>query len=75
MPGLVPKVWTTSHPVVPYVWSCSKCEAVFDVGPVRRSVLTQDQIEGINLQFEFHCEQVHPRSFPVVGLPSPPGEG
>jgi len=71
MPILIPKVWTISHPVVPYVWSCSKCEAVFDAGPVRRSVLTQDQVDGINRQFEIHCEQVHPGILPVVGLRSP----
>jgi hypothetical protein len=75
MPSLLPKVWTISHPVVPYVWSCSECEAVFDAGQVRRSVLTRDQVDGINRQFGVHCDHVHPRSFPIVGLPSLPVKG
>jgi hypothetical protein len=68
MPALIASAWTTVHPVRPYVWSCSYCEAVFDVGPLRHSSLTKEQVDGVNLQFDAHCKQVHPRSLPVIGL-------
>jgi hypothetical protein len=74
MPSLLPTVWTTAHPVVPYVWCCSTCEAVFDVGAARRASLTQEQIDQVNRQFEVHCKQTHPGSFPVVGLPCAPAQ-
>jgi hypothetical protein len=65
MPTLIPSVWTAVRPVVPYVWSCSECEAAFDMGPMRGLAPNQDQIDQINLQFDVHCQQVHPRSSPV----------
>lgn len=65
MPTLIPSVWTAVHPVVPYVWSCSECEAAFDMGPMRGSAPSQKQIDQANLQFVAHCKQVHPHSFPV----------
>jgi hypothetical protein len=68
MPTLLPSVWTTANPVVPYVWNCSECDAVFDMGPMRGSPPTQIQIDRINRQFEAHCKHVHPQSFPVHGL-------
>lgn len=68
MPTLLPSVFTTAHPVVPYAWRCSKCEVLFDVGPNRGLALTQEQVDEVNLRFEAHCEQVHPRSFPIIGL-------
>jgi hypothetical protein len=68
MSALIALVWTTVHPVVPYVWSCAECGAVFDVGPLRRRSLTREQIDQINGQFEAHCKQMHPQSLPTVGL-------
>jgi hypothetical protein len=65
MPALVALVWTTDHPVMPYVWSCSDCGAVFDAGTQRQTGLTEEQI---NSQFEVHCKQVHPGILPVIGL-------
>jgi hypothetical protein len=71
MPSLIPSVWTAVHPVIPYVWSCSECQAAFDMGTIRRATHTQEQVDQINLQFEAHCKQVHPRLFPVIGLDAP----
>jgi hypothetical protein len=68
MPALIASVWTTAHPVLPYLWSCSKCETIFDVGRVRYTSLTQEQIDRVNLQFEVHCKRVHPLLLPIVGL-------
>ena len=60
MPSLVPSVWTTDSPAVPYVWCCSECEATFDMGPARGIRRSQTQIDLANLQFLAHCRQVHP---------------
>ena len=68
MPTLLPSVWTTAKPAVPYVWSCSECNAVFDMGPLRGAPPNQNQIDKINRQFEVHCKHVHPRSPRVDGL-------
>jgi hypothetical protein len=65
MPTLIPAIWTVIRPVVPYVWSCSECDAAFDMGPMRGLLPSQDQIDQINLQFEAHCKQVHPRSLHI----------
>lgn len=62
MPTLIPSAWTAVHPIVPTAWSCSECEAVFDLGPLRRFSPTQEKIDQINLQFQAHCKQVHPAS-------------
>jgi hypothetical protein len=64
MPTLLPTVWTAVNPAVPYVWSCSECRAVFDMGPMHGSP-AQKHIDQVNLQFEAHCKQVHPGSHPV----------
>jgi hypothetical protein len=68
MPSLIPSAWTTVHPVIPYVWSCSECQAAFGLGSLRYASATQEQIDKINLEFQLHCKQVHPRLFPVVLL-------
>lgn len=68
MPGLIATVWTPIHPVLPYVWGCSECDAAFSVGPNRLPSLTREQRDAVNLQFEAHCVHVHPRSLPVIGL-------
>jgi hypothetical protein len=68
MPMLIAHAWTTAHPVMPCVWICSECSAVFDVGPLRRARLTREQIIRVNSQFEEHCKHVHSRSLPVIGL-------
>jgi hypothetical protein len=68
LPSLLPSVWTTVDPVLPYVWTCSKCGAAFDVEPHRFRSLTRAQIDNVNLQFEAHCISMHPHVFPVVGL-------
>ncbi len=68
MPALIATAWTTAHPVRPYVWSCSQCNVMFDVGPLRPSELTREQLDKLNLQFDMHCKDVHPRMFPVIGL-------
>jgi len=56
------------HPVLPYVWVCSRCGAAFDVEPHRLRSLTRLQVDNVNLQFEAHCIRAHPHLFPVVGL-------
>lgn len=68
MASLLPSVWTTIAPAVPYVWSCSECEAAFDMGPMHGALPTQSQIDELNHQFEAHCRQVHPRLVPVSCL-------
>jgi hypothetical protein len=68
MPSLVPFTEATIAPAGPSLWSCSECQAVFDMGPLRHSSPTREQIRQINLQFEAHCRQVHPGLLPVVGL-------
>ena len=68
MPFLIALVWTTTHPMVPYVWSCSGCGAVFDAGPQREVRLTTEQLEQVNTEFELHCQQAHTGLLPVIGL-------
>ena len=68
MPSLTPFLWEAARPLSPYVWSCSECQAAFDLAPPRLLSPTQEQVDQINLQFEAHCKQVHPRLFPVIGL-------
>jgi len=60
MPSLVPSVWTTGSPAVPYVWCCSECEAAFDMGPTQGFQLSQMQIDLANFQFRAHCKEAHP---------------
>lgn len=72
MPTLLPTVWTAINPAVPYVWSCSECGAVFDMGPMHGAPPRQTQIDQVNLQFEAHCKQVHPDSLPVNSLGNTP---
>jgi ribosomal protein L37AE/L43A len=60
--------WTKARPIKPYAWRCSKCEAVFDIGPLRPTMLTDEQVDEINSQFEEHCRKVHPRLRPAIGL-------
>ena len=55
MPSLLPSVWTTIAPAVPYVWSCSECEAAFDMGPMHGALPTQSQIDELNHQFKAHA--------------------
>jgi hypothetical protein len=71
MPTLLPTVWTAVNPAVPYVWSCSECRAVFDMGPVHVSP-GQKQIDQVNLQFEAHCRHVHAGSLPINHLGNTP---
>jgi hypothetical protein len=68
MPSLVPSVWTTGSPAVPYVWCCSECEATFDMGPTRGFQLSQMQIDLANLQFRAHCKRAHPLLLTVNSL-------
>ncbi len=68
MPVLLPTVWTSVNPAVPYVWSCSECRAVFDMGPMHGLPPSQKQIDQVNLQFAAHCQHVHPGSLPVHRL-------
>ncbi len=65
MPTLLPTVWTAVNRAVPYVWSCSECRAIFDMGPTRGLQPGQNQIDQLNLQFELHCKLYHPGSLPV----------
>ena len=74
MPTLLPTVWTAVNPAVPYVWSCSECRAVFDMGPVQVSP-GQKQIDQVNLQFEAHCKHVHAGSLPINHLGNTPSPG
>jgi hypothetical protein len=68
MPTLLPSAWTVVSPVVPCVWSCSECQAAFDIGPLHGSPPTQAEIDRINRVFAVHCKQVHPGSLPVTGI-------
>ena len=72
MPTLLPTVWTAINPAVPYVWSCSECGAIFDMGPMRGLPPNQMQIDQVNRQFEAHCKHVHPSSAPVNNLGNAP---
>jgi hypothetical protein len=65
MPTLLPTVWTAVNPAVPYVWTCSECGAIFDMGPMQGSPPSQKQIDQVNLQFEAHCRHVHPGSIHI----------
>ena len=71
MPSLIPSFRRAIHLVAPYSWSCSECLAVFNMAPPHCSSPTLGQVNQINLQFEAHCQHVHPRLFPVVGLTLP----
>jgi len=71
LPNLKPSLWTVARPVVPCVWSCSECQAEFDLGPQSCESLTKKQIDQINRQFAIHCKRVHPASSPVFGLECP----
>jgi hypothetical protein len=70
MPILLPSVWTDTHPGIPYVWSCSACEAIFDRGPLNGKAVPPQSIEEINRQFEADCKQVHAALRTVVGISS-----
>ncbi len=64
MPTLIATVWTTAHPVVPYVWQVALDVRPCDVGPQRGSSLTNEQIDQVNRQFGVHCEQVQSTLIP-----------
>ena len=68
MPILIPSARTDTRPGVPCAWSCSVCQAAFDLGPLRGKALSPGQRAEINRQFKLHCEQVHPGRVPVIGL-------
>jgi hypothetical protein len=69
MPALIAIDWTTVHPVVPCVWQCSKCEAIFESGGRLRGMTPSvKQIGELNRQFEVHSQHVHPKSFPITGI-------
>ena len=68
MPSLMPSAWTTTSPKVPRVWSCSECQAAFDMGPIFKAAPSPGQVEQVNRQFEIHCKQVHPGLALVIGL-------
>ena len=68
MPSLIAIVWTTARPVMPRVWCCTRCSAVFDVGPMRPAKLAMNQIERINSEFKLHCKKVHRNEYEVIGL-------
>jgi hypothetical protein len=53
---------------VPRVWSCSECQAAFDMDPLDEHSLTQVQIERVNHVFELHCNHMHRGSSPMLGL-------
>jgi hypothetical protein len=54
MPILIPSAWSDTRPGIPFVWSCSVCQATFDRGPLRGKALSSEQIDEINSQFEIH---------------------
>jgi hypothetical protein len=71
MPSLMPTKWTPTHPTIPRVWSCSECNAAFDMGPIFRAAPTPGQVEQVNRLFEIHCKHSHPEQTFVIGLRRP----
>jgi hypothetical protein len=71
MPSLMPTTWTTTHPKVPRVWSCSDGQAAFDMGPIFNAAPSEGQVEQVNRLFELHCKHVHPGQTLVIGLRRP----
>ena len=67
MPRLIPSGEKSIHLVSDWSWSCSECQAVFDMWP-HNAPPTQEQIDQINRLFVVHCKRVHPDLFPVFGL-------
>jgi hypothetical protein len=67
MPSLTAVAFETR---IPFIWKCTECDAIFDLGRVLRASLTQPQAEKLNRQFREHCAQQHPNSA-VIGLPVP----
>ena len=49
-------------------WSCSECQAAFDMEPLDELALTQVQIERVNHIFELHCQHMHRGTSPVSGV-------
>ena len=43
----------------PRAWTCSECQAAFDMDPLDEHSLTQVQMERINHVFELHCSHMH----------------
>ena len=68
MPILTPSAWSDTRPGIPFVWSCSVCQATFDRGPLRGKALSSEQIDEINSQFEIHWKQVHPTLVSGIGI-------
>src|ERR1035438_3445833 len=60
-------IMPTLLPSVDRAWSCSECQAAFDMEPLDELSLTQVQIERINHVFELHCQYLHRGSSPVSG--------
>jgi hypothetical protein len=57
----------TLLPLDNHGWSCSECQAAFDMEPLDELSLTQVQIERINHVFELHCQHMHRGTSPVSG--------
>ena len=55
----------TLLPSTPRAWSCSECQAAFDMDPLDEHSLTQVQIERVNHVFELHCNHMHRGTVPV----------
>ena len=63
-------IMPTLLPSAPRTWSCSECQAAFDMDPLDEHSLTQVQIERINHVFELHCQHMHRGLSPLSRLES-----
>ncbi len=71
MPSLKPIAF---HNDIAFVWGCTECSAIFDVGRIVHSGLDRTETEKINQAFREHSAGVHPRSA-VIGLPTQTEDG
>jgi hypothetical protein len=72
MPTLLEAAWKGACPSNTYLWSCSLCDTIFNLGPLRGSSPSRKEIDRVDLQFETHCKQMHPGLLPVTGLTARP---
>ena len=65
MPMLVAAAFISGTDV-PFVWTCSDCDAVFSLDRLVRNP-TVSALERVNSNFATHCRNAHPKAL-IVGL-------
>lgn len=68
MPTLLEAAWKGARPPNTYLWKCSHCDVIFNLGPLRGLSPLRKQIDRVNRLFEAHCKQAHPGMLPIVGV-------